>query len=197
MPPPKKAAKKAAKSAAKKAPKKGPKHHHDKHHGQKDLLRAFEHLGRVQVLQQSLPSSSRIVDTLATLAQQQLKNGEHKDAADLLRAAEHLMFAALVGEHSRGAKLSPDLQSAIEEQFDDLAQRSDEHWNDAKVHPATLGAIYLSARKGAEEAYRGGEFHKALEYMRGAEALSHVENLGPQELDAGEGASAKLSRTSQ
>jgi hypothetical protein len=187
MPPPKK--------AAKKAPKKGVKHHHGKHG--KDLRRAFEHLGRVEVLQRALKSPSKFVDALATMAQQQLKKGEHKDAADLLRGAEHLLFASLVGEHSQGAPLSSDLQEAIVEQFHDLARKAEEHWADAEARPAMLSTIYKSSRKSADEAYANRAFHKALEFMRGAEALAHVDNLGALELDAGDDGEGKLTRSTR
>jgi len=67
MPPPKKAAKKAAKKSAKKAAG----HHHNKHYQEKDLRRAYEHMGRVAVLRQASESSGMdAVAELTTLAQQ-------------------------------------------------------------------------------------------------------------------------------
>ena len=95
MPPPKKAAKKAPKKAAKKTAG----HHHDKHHQANDLRRAYEHMGRVAVLRQTSKSSATdAVAELTASAQRAIKDGHSKDAADLLRASEHLSFAVLAGQ---------------------------------------------------------------------------------------------------
>ena len=84
MPPPKKAAKKSA------------AHHHDKPHQTNDLRRAYEHMGRLEVLRKSLEASTAdAVGVLAKLAQNEIGAGHNKDAADLLRASEHLSFAVL------------------------------------------------------------------------------------------------------
>ena len=186
MPPPKK----AAKSAAKKAPKKAAKHpdkEHKGHHKAKDLRRVYEHLGRVEILHAGLPTAAAgEVTTLVALAQQQLRSsGESKDAADLLRAAEHLSFAALAGDRSRGVAVSAELKTAIAEHFEELSQRADEHWDNKEKRPETLSAIYLSCRKSAAKAFKLGAYHQALEYIRAAEALAHGKDHGLPALPAG------------
>ena len=80
----------------KKAAKKSAKHHDPKHDSAKDLRRAYEHLGRVDILQRVLqPKHAHDVKSLVTLAERELENGHRKDGANLLRAAEHFSFAAL------------------------------------------------------------------------------------------------------
>src|SRR5258708_16482578 len=77
----------------KKAAKKSAKHHDHKHDSAKDLRRAYEHLGRLEILQRTLqPTQAGDVKSLITLAKQELENGHRKDAADLLRPAEHFSF---------------------------------------------------------------------------------------------------------
>ena len=61
-----------------------------------DVLRAYEHLGRIDILEGGLAGSSYVdVNALANLAQQQLDSSRAENAAILLRAAEHISFAAL------------------------------------------------------------------------------------------------------
>src|ERR1035437_582937 len=137
-----------AKKAAKKAPKKAAKHHPDKQHEANDLRRAYEHMGRLEVLQKSLKSSAaEAVSALAKLAQRELESGHNKDTADLLRASEQLSFAALAGASSEGVRLSAELEHSITEHFDELTRRADEHWEDERQHSRDLPAIYQSSRK--------------------------------------------------
>src|SRR5579875_1902510 len=103
---------------AKKAAKKAARHPEDK--SGRDLRRAFEHTSRVEILQRLLPPGS--TDPIATLiacACRELDAGKNADAADLLRASEHLSFAALAVPDSDGAPLSDDLRRAIDQQFDE------------------------------------------------------------------------------
>ena len=182
MPHPKKAAKKAAKKTAKKAAG----HHHDKHHQANDLRRAFEHLGRVSVLRQALKSSGTdAVAELTALAQQAIKGGHSKDAADLLRALEHLSFAALAGEVSSIARISVDLRESITDQFDDLMRRADEHWQEEEEHSSNLTEIYKNSRERATKAFKARAYHQALEFARAAEALAHVKQHGFLKLESG------------
>jgi uncharacterized protein (DUF934 family) len=174
MPHPKKAAKKAA------------GHHHDKHHHANDLRRAFEHMGRVAVLRQA--SESLVTDTVAeltTLAQQAIKDGHGKDAADLLRASEHFGFAVLVGDLSGAVRVSAELKETITEQFDELTRRADEHWEEEEEHSSPLTVIYQSARSSATKAFKARAYHQALEFARAAEALAHVKQRGPLKLERG------------
>ncbi len=174
MPPPKKAAKKAA----------GP--HHDKHHHAKDLRRAYEHMGRLAVLRQALKSSAaNAVAELTTLAQQAIQGGHNKNAADLLRASEHLSFAILAGEVSSIARISADLKESITDQFDELARRADEHWEEEEEQAGILTEIYESSRKSATKAFKARDYHQALEFARAAEALAHVKQHGLLKLESG------------
>lgn len=174
MPHPKKAAKKAA------------GHHHDKHHHANDLRRAYEHMGRVAILRQA--SKSLVMDTVAeltTLAQQAIKDGHDKDAADLLRASEHFGFAVLAGDVSGAVRVSAELKETITEQFDELTRRADEHWEEEEEHSSPLTVIYRSARSSATKAFKARAYHQALEFARAAEALAHVKQRGPLKLERG------------
>ncbi len=108
-----------ANRAAKKA---AAKHADPKHHEAKDLRRAYEHLGRVEILQHSLgATSAKEIHTLVTLAEKELGKGHRKDAADLLRAAEHFSFAALAAEATSG-NVSDELKGIVAEEVDHLTE---------------------------------------------------------------------------
>jgi hypothetical protein len=173
MPPPKKAAKKAA------------SHHDDKHHQANDLRRAYEHMGRVAVLQPTSKSSKNGVAELTTLAQRAIKDGHSKDAADLLRASEHLSFAVRADDVSGVVSISAELKKSITEHFDELTRRADEHWGEEDEYSNTLAGIYQSSRSCAAKAFKARAYHQALEYARAAEALAHVKRHGPLKLGRG------------
>ncbi len=178
MPPPKKAAKKAPKKAAKKKPG----HHHDKHHQSNEVRRAFEHLGRVAILRNSLKSPrAEAVAGLTTLAQQAINDGDSKNAADLLRASEHLSFAILAGGVAGEVRISAELKQSITEHFDELTRKADEHWKEE--HPDMLAEIYQGARESAANALKTHAYHQALEFARAAEALAHVKRQDPLKLE--------------
>src|ERR1700761_7956151 len=150
MPPPNKAAKKAAKKVAKKSAG----HHHGKHHQANDLRRAYEHMGRVAVLQQSSRSSATdSIAELTALAQRAIKDGHTKEAADLLRASEHLSFAVLAGEVSGIVRVSAELKQSITEHFDELTRRAEEHWDEEEEHSDILAGIFQSSRNSAAKAF--------------------------------------------
>jgi hypothetical protein len=178
MPPPKKAAKKAA------------GHRHDKRHEAKDLRRAYEHMGRVAVLRQTSNPSEQVAE-LTALAQQAIKDGHTKEAADLLRASEHLSFAVLAGEASGIVRVSAELKEAITEQFDDLTRKAQEHWQQQEEPSDIVAATYQSSRNSASKAFKANAFHQALEFARASEALAHVKQLGPLKLESG-GTSPRL-----
>ena len=176
--PPKKSAKKAAKKAA--------GHHHDKHHQAKDLRRAYEHMARVTVLRHSSKSSATdAVAEITALAQGAMKDGHTKDAADLLRASEHLSFAILAGEVSGIVRVSAKLKESITEQFDELTRRADEHWEEEEEHSSILTGIYQSVRNSATKTFKTRAYHQALEFARAAEALAHVKQHGSLKLESG------------
>ena len=171
-------AKKAAKKVAKKASKKAA-HHHTGH----DLRRAYEHLGRIEVLDRALDlGPSRDIKSLAELAQQELAAGNGKSAADLLRAAEHLSFAGLAGKDS--ARISPDLKAAIAAEFSHLNDRAARHWSESTSRHAPVSALYPSLLKQAQAAFAAEQYRPALELARAAEALAHITRLGPARLPA-------------
>jgi len=173
MPTPKKSAKKGAKKTA--------GHHHDN-----ELRRAYEHMGRIAVLRQtSKPSPTDAVSVLTKLAQQAIKDGYSKDAADLLRASEHLSFAVLAGEVSGIVSVSAELKESITEQFDELTRRANEHWEEEAEHSGILTGIYQSSRNSATKAFKARAYQQALEFARAAEALAHVKQHGPLKLEGG------------
>ncbi len=166
--PAKKAAKKVASKAAKKAPH---------HHPSRDLRRAYEHLGRIEILEGALVGSAYVeVSSLANLAEQQLVSGHAKNAADLLRAAEHISFAALAPhESSTGTpRVSAELKAAIAGEIDHLRQRAEDHWAEGDDDRRVLEGLYSRTLKQARMAYARGMYRPALELARAAEALAHV-----------------------
>lgn len=166
-------------------PKKAAKPHDEKHHEAKDLRRAYEHMGRVEILQRVLqPTPAEEVSILAALAQQELQNGHKKDAADLLRVAEHLSFAALAGESVKLSQVSKDLEQAITAEFEHLTNKAEEHWEHESECDKTVTAIYKNARKNARQAIEKRAYHQALEFARAAEALTHAKQHGSQSLES-------------
>ena len=170
---PEKAAKKAPKKSAKKAPK-----HDKKHHGGKNVRRAYEHMGRLEALQSGLSSPVVAqIHTLSEMARRSLQKGDSKSSADLLRAGEHLAFAFL--SPSAKESVSDELRSAITAQYEHLLEKAAEHWDEHDEEPAALiTAIYEKSLAAAEAAFDKGAYRKALELVRAAEALSHVETEG-------------------
>ena len=168
--PPKNAAKKAATKTAKKSALPHPSH---------DLRRAYEHLGRVDILEGALAGVHfRHVSALAKLAEKQLSVGQERDAADLLRAAEHICFAALAPEERLGTVplVSTELKAAIATELIHLSRRAKDHWSsaeDGEPHE-TLAAIYIAALDQAQLNFNYGAYRPALELARAAEALAHV-----------------------
>jgi hypothetical protein len=166
-------------------PKKAAKPHDEKHHEAKDLRRAYEHRGRVEILQRVLqPIPAEEVSILAALAQQELQNGLKKDAADLLRGAEHLSFAALAGESVKRSQVSKDLEQAIIAEFEHLTNKATEHWEYEGERDKAVTAIYRNARKNAKEAIEKRAYHQALEFARAVEALTHTKQHRPQSIES-------------
>jgi hypothetical protein len=179
-------------SARKAAPKKhaddkpGKDKHAKKHGHSKDLRRAFEHMNRVQCLHGSLKrTAARSIDVLAALAQQELTSGEEENAADLLRAAEHLAFAFLADDAVTDS-LPPELLAAIHEQFERLQHKANEHWKEQHKPHGELARIYEAAKTASAKALKEEQYHRALEFQRAAEALAHVELQPARKLAAGQ-----------
>ena len=155
-------------------PKKAGKPHSEKHHEEKDLRRAYEHLGRVEILQQFLqPASAHEVGVLVALAQQEIQNGHQRQASELLRASEHLCFAALGIEEAKKAPLTKYLERVISEEFEHLTHKAEERWEHGDRHEG-LAAIYKFSLQTAKTALRHCEYHRALELARAADALAGV-----------------------
>jgi hypothetical protein len=178
-------AKKAAKKSAKKAAKKSPGHH-GKHHEGKDLRKAYEHLGRLSALEPSLPAVLVAqLKKLTELAQVTLHAGEQKSAADLLRAGEHLAFGSLAST-AKATGLGEELEAAINAEYEHLVDKADEHWiKHEDDRPDGIEELYESMAVAAQAAFHKGAYRRALEFVRGAEALAHVRGGGPPLLDDG------------
>jgi hypothetical protein len=188
----KKVAKKAAKKTAKKVAKKAAKKHAG-HHVAEDLRRAYEHLGRIDVLQGGLPSpmAAQIGD-LTELARTALHQGDAASGANLLRACEHLAFGSLASAGKEG-RIGDDLQLAIDSMYEHLIERAAERWDEQETEPTgTLMRAYEAAFDGAEAAYGKGAFRRALELARAADALSHVRATDLQLADGGKGSRRAL-----
>jgi hypothetical protein len=169
---------------AKKAAKKSAKYHDPKHDKAKDLRRAYEHLGRVEILQRTLHHADD-VKALATLAHQELEGGHMKDAADLLRAAEHFSFAALAPESAEPDEVSDDLENALSEEFERLTMKAEEHWEHEEERHKLVATLYAGAIKHSRKALERGKYRQAMELIRVAEALAHVKKHDPDELQDG------------
>jgi hypothetical protein len=167
--PAKKAAKKSAKKVAKKAP------HRHSHH---DLRRAYEHLGRIEILEAALAGPSfRDVTTLTAMAQQKLAAAESRDSADLLRAAEHLAFAALAPRPAQPISLSKDLRAAITADFEDLMHGAQDRRRTAQAIRSVLGTLYSRIISEAHSAFAAAAYRPALELARAAEAIARVNGV--------------------
>ena len=150
------------------SPKKAAKHPDKKHHEAKDLRRAYEHMGLVEILQQiSQPLFADEVNVLGTMAQQALQSGHPKEAAELLRSAEHLSFASLAGENAKSGRLAEDLEKAIMDEFEHLTGNAEEHWEHGGDRHKAITAIYKNSLKKANQAMKQREYHRALELARG------------------------------
>ncbi len=177
--PPAKAAKKTAKKAAKK------NLGHDPNKAGKDARRAYEHLGRVQALL-SLQDSATAdrVQQLIPQAQGALKAGQPKEAADLLRAAEHLSFGSLRLADSPDETISRELAAVLQDEIAHQQGRAEEH-GEAKSSAAVIRAIYRFMADSATEALATKRYRAALEFARGAEALTHLNHLSALALSPG------------
>jgi hypothetical protein len=144
-------------------------------------------MSRFEILQRSLkPSDVNVVITLATLTREQLEAGNNQQAADLLRAAEHLCIAALTSQVSKKVQLSGELVQSITEHFNEVTGRAEEHWLKHKEQPCVFTAIYKSSLKDATAGFKHGAIHQALEFAHATEALAHIGPNGADELKRGE-----------
>jgi len=185
----------APKKAAKKSVKDHEKNHHEGKEG-KELRRAYEHLGRLGILEKMLSAgASAQIGILTDLAQKSLLEGDSKSAADLLRACEHLGFGSLASQ-AKASRVSEELASALNEEYEHLVDKAEEHWQKHEgKRPDAIVPVYDSMLQFANIALEKGAYRRALEFARGAEALAHVRGsdvptLG--ELGAGNKADRRL-----
>jgi hypothetical protein len=147
------------------------------HHRVNDLRRAYEQLGRIELLEGAL-AGSRFVDVteLTSLAHQQLAAGYTRNAADLLRAAEHMCFAALAPNRSSEPLIGSDLRRAVAIEFEGLMRRAEEQWEEENAPPTrrVIEDLFARALDQARSTFDRGSYRPALELARAAEALSHV-----------------------
>ncbi len=177
-----KVSKKAAKKAAKKAPHKEKEHEAGKH-----LRRAYEHMGRLEALQPSLPKTVLAqIAALTEFGRRSLNGGDAKSSADLLRACEHIAFAALAPNGK--ASVSDELRDAVTAQYEKLREKAVDHWDERAEEDtdAEIVAAYDRTFAAAETAYMKAAFRKALELMRATEALTHVHASATKALPDGE-----------
>ena len=173
---------KAAKKSAKKAAKKAPAKHAAKHAAKKsahgnagqDTRRAYEHLGRIQALAAAVPSGTEDARTLATHAQNALRANQPRDAAELLRAAEHNLFAILQDTQPADDSVAASLLASLTAEIQHLQQRAEDHGACADA-PRAIQTIYRSMSRGATAALKAGRYRAAMEFARGAEALTHAD----------------------
>lgn len=141
-----------------------------KKHGS-DARKAFEHLGRVQSLASFAPAEHESLTTLLSAADAAFQSHHYEESAHLLRAAEHLLFAAMVATNP--AQVSSHLARAVHEEFDHLTDRAAEHGH-SKKSPQAVRRIYARMQEDAGQAMQRRDYRKALELARGAEALTHL-----------------------
>jgi hypothetical protein len=172
MPELKHAAKKSAKKAAKKAAGKKSAAKKSANPG-RDTLRAYEHLGRVQALAAVSGADSGTAQILSGFAEQALRAGDAKDAAELLRAAEHHLFGSLALAQPADESLSAALLESVRDEYEHQMDKAKDHGSAADAPPA-VRAIYQRMLKDAASALKAKRFRAALELARGAEALTHA-----------------------
>ena len=160
--------------------KPGKKHagKHDSKGAGKHLRRAFEHLGRVEALQTLTQSDS--ISTLVRLAQASIDHDVARPAADLLRAAEHLSFAAVAAQSKSSSSLSADLEEAVRREFRKLLEHAEDH---ELAIGTTLDRLLRQSVEDARKAFEDGNFRQALELARAAESLASIHEDDAEELE--------------
>jgi hypothetical protein len=186
-------AKKAAKKSAKKAATKAPGKHHE-HHSGKDLRRAYEHLGRLEALESSLPSAVLAqIATLTEFSRHTLQAGDSRSSAELLRACEHIAFGALAtsGREAVNEELSDAISRHYEKLREDAIDAWDEHGEDSS---SSIRDAFEWAFSMADAAYRKGNFRRGLEMIRAADALAQVRGDMTPELQSSGKTSKRLKK---
>jgi hypothetical protein len=141
-----------------------------KKHGS-NARKAFEHLGRVQSIASVAPAEHESLAILLLAADAAFQSHHYDESAHLLRAAEHLLFAAVVDTNPQ--RVSRHLVQAVQEEFDHLNERAEGRGHSKKSPPA-VRRIYARMQENAGHAMQRRDYRKALELARGAEALTHL-----------------------
>jgi len=142
-----------------------------------DLRTAYECLARVEILEGSLAGATFVdVTALTNLARQQLAAERSRNAAGLLRAAEHICFAALAPEQTTDALVPAGLKASIATEFENLTRRAEDHWvaSDAPANRDVIATLYGRVLAQARAVFARGAWWAALELARAAEALSRI-----------------------
>jgi hypothetical protein len=142
-------------------------------------LGTFEQFGRIDSLEGGLSGLPFVnVSLLADLAQQQLDSGHPGNASALLRAAEHLCFAALAPKNSAQltANIPRKLKAAVTAEMNRLTNSAQQLWAATAntVNRAVIEALYAAALADARLAFECGAYRPALQLARAAEALARV-----------------------
>lgn len=146
-------------------------------HASADLLRVYAHLTHIDVLEGALSGPAFCdVSTLAALALGELGEGRDREAAALLRAAEHICFAAQTPRgYASAMDLFEELRDAIEVEFETVMRRAEvfrkEH---ASPRHGVVPEVCTRTLQMAREAYSEGLFGRALELARAAELLAEI-----------------------
>lgn len=168
-----KAAKKSAEKVAKKATKKAAKKSTGPLKRAADTRRCFEHFGRVKTVLPLVTQDSESVVKLVSLAKEILQTGNAKEAADALRAAEHLAFGRLAVGADGDEGPSAELAETLGAEYRQLVERADERVAAEELSKPVM-ALFKTMRKEAAAASKAKQYRAACELARGAEALTHV-----------------------
>ncbi len=141
-------------------------------------------MSRVRLVRQ--PEHSGDIETLVSAAGRELAGGENKNAAELLRAAEHLCFAALASENPGNVKMSRELIAAILDQLGELEEDRKESAGKEIQQDADLAHLVDEIAKAADKALAEEQYHRAPELKRAVVSLSLVKLPRSRKLKAGE-----------
>jgi hypothetical protein len=144
-----------------------------------EVLSAYEQLGRIDILEGGLAGSPFVdVNLLANLAQQQLDSGNAGNAAILLRAAEHISFAALEPRKSAEltARIPEELKAAVASELGRITQGARQLWSETEdaAGRGVIEKIFTGVLEQAGAALTCGAYRPALQLARAAEELAHV-----------------------
>ncbi len=150
-------------------PKKPEQGKRPRHHEQR---RVCEHAARVAILEPLIRVRSQEVRLLVSLAENHIQAEQPREAAELLRAAEHLCFSNLAADNRRKAFAS-ELAMEVADELHRRLDKAEERWNEAAEHPPELAALYEAVRQGALGLFEANAYAAALESARAVDAIAH------------------------